>query len=275
MLNIVKSLLFRLKKTKMYWIMLGVCAALPLLTSLMCSFVLDIADIFIDLPPNVGFEATTYMSLSSLASLNSDVNLLILLCVSIFLCKEFTDGTIRNALLSNKSRWQLYSAYGVTALMIGGSYVLANFVSTLLSLAIPFGFGSTTPVGHAISACLCSLLLGLLSMMVVVTTVLLFMFLTGKQAPSIVLPLLVTMFLPAIALSAVEFVSQLVVLVQMGGQWMDVYIDYTWVPLYNAFMYDSMDVDGGLVAKISMYYVLFIGLFGGLGFLAAKNRDLK
>lgn len=275
MLNIVKSLLFRLKKTKMYWIMLGVCAALPLLTSLMCSFVLDIADIFIDLPPNVGFEATTYMSLSSLASLNSDVNLLILLCVSIFLCKEFTDGTIRNALLSNKSRWQLYSAYGVTALMIGGSYVLANFVSTLLSLAIPFGFGSTTPVGHAISACLCSLLLGLLSMMVVVTTVLLFMFLTGKQAPSIVLPLLVTMFLPAIALSAVEFVSQLVVLVQMGGQWMDVYIDYTWVPLYNAFMYDSMDVDGGLVAKISMYYVAFTGLFVWLGSLAARKRDLK
>ena len=275
MLNIVKSLLFRLKKTKMYWIMLGVCAALPLLTSLMCSFVLDIADIFIDLPPNVGFEATTYMSLSSLAGLNSDVNLLVLLCVSIFLCKEFTDGTIRNALLSNKSRWQLYSAYGVTALMIGGSYVLANFVSTLLSLAIPFGFGSTTPVGHAISACLCSLLLGLLSMMVVVTTVLLFMFLTGKQAPSIVLPLLVTMFLPAIALSAVEFVSQLVVLVQMGGQWMDVYIDYTWVPLYNAMLYDSMAVDGALVAKISMYYVLFVGLFGGLGFLSAKNKDLK
>lgn len=274
MLNIVKSLLFRLKKTKMYWIMLGVCAGLPVLASLLYHFVLDFAEIFVDLPIDAGMEATTHLSLTSLVSLSSDVNLFVLLCVSIFLCKEFTDGTIRNTLLSNKSRWQLYSAYGVTSLIIGGSYLIVYFVSTLLALAIPFGFGDVT-ANQAVSACLCSLLLGILSMLVVVSCVLLFLFLTGKQAPSIVLPILVTMFLPSIAASAVELVSTLVMLVQMGGQWMDVNIDYSWVPLYNAFMYDSMDVDGALVAKISMYYVAFTGLFVWLGSLAARKRDLK
>lgn len=274
MLNIVKSLLFRLKKTKMFWVMLGVCAGLPVLASLLYHFVLDFAEIFVDLPVDAGMEATTYLSLTALVSLSSDVNLFILLCVSIFLCKEFTDGTIRNTLLSNKSRWQLYSAYGVTSLIIGGSYLVVNFVSTLLALAIPFGFGNVT-ANQAISSCLCSLLLGVLSMLVVVSCVLMFLFLTGKQAPSIVLPILVTMFLPSMAASAVELVSYLVMLVQMGGQWMDVNIDYSWVPLYNAFMYDSMDVDGGLVAKISMYYVAFTGLFVWLGSLAARTRDLK
>jgi ABC-type transport system involved in multi-copper enzyme maturation permease subunit len=274
MLNIVKSLLFRLKKTKMFWIMLGVCAFLPVLVSLLYHFMLDIVDIFVDIPLDAGMEAATHLSLTSLVSLSSDVNLFVLLCVSIFLCKEFTDGTIRNTLLSNKSRWQLYSAYGVTSLIIGGSYLLAYFVSTLLALGIPFGFGDVTP-NQAISACLCSLLLGVLSMLLVVSCVLLFLFLTGKQAPSIVLPILVTMFLPSIAASAVELVSTLVMLVQMGGQWMDVNIDYSWVPLYNAFMYDSMNVEGALVAKISMYYVAFTGLFVWLGSLSARKRDLK
>ena len=274
MLNIVKSLLFRLKKAKLFWIMLGVCAFLPVLVSLLYHFMLEIVEIFVDLPVDAGMEATTHLSLTSLASLSSDVNLFVLLCVSIFLCKEFTDGTIRNALLSNKSRWQLYSAYGVTSLIIGGSYLIVYFVSTLLALGIPFGFGDVTP-NQAVSACLCSLLLGILSMLVVVSCVLLFLFLTGKQAASIVLPILITMFLPSIAAAAVELVSTLVMLVQMGGQWMDVNIDYSWVPLYNAFMYDSMNLDGALVAKISMYYVAFTGLFVWLGSLSARKRDLK
>lgn len=274
MLNIVKSLLFRLKKSKMFWIMLGICAFLPVLVSLLYHFMLDIVDIFVDIPLDAGMEVTTYLSLTSLVSLSSDVSLVVLLCVSIFLCKEFTDGTIRNTLLSNKSRWQLYSAYGATSLIIGGSYLLTYFVSTLLALGIPFGFGDVTP-NQAITSCLCSLLLGVLSLLVVVSCVLMFMFLSGKQAPSIVLPILVTMFLPSLAASAVELVSTMITLVQLGGQWTDVTIDYSWVPLYNAFMYDSMDVDGTLVAKISMYYVAFTGLFVWLGSLAARKRDLK
>ena len=274
MLNIVKSLLFRLKKSKMYWIMLGVCALLPILLSLLCHFVIEFAKAFVDIPPNMGLEGTTYQTLTGLAPISSDINLFALLCTSIFLCKEFTDGTIRNALLSNKSRWQVYLSYAVTSLIIGGSYLMAGFVSTMLSLAIPFGFGAVTP-NQAISACLCSLLLGILSMMVVVSCVLMFLFLTGKQAPSIVLPILITLFLPTLAVAVVEYASNLIMMMQMGGQWTEVVIDYTWVPFYNVLMYDSSSVDGGLVAKISLYYVVFTALFVWIGSLAARKKDLK
>lgn len=276
MLNIVKSLLFRLKKSSMFWIMLAIIAFLPVLTLLLNQLVIELAEIFVGMPLDMGLEMTTYMSLTELVSLSSNVNFLTLLCVSIFLCKEFTDGTIRNVLLSNKSRVSLYSAYGVVSLIIGGSFLVANFVSILLALAIPFGFGNVTP-NQAISSVLCSLLLGILSLILVVSCVLMFLFATGKQAPSIMLPILVTLFLPGIMTSIVELVSSLVMLIQMGNPdaLVGVDIDYTWVPLYNAMMYDSSSVDGALVAKISLYYVVLSALFVFLGGLAAVKKDLK
>lgn len=280
MLNIVKSLLFRLKKSKMFWIMLGICALLPVLTLLLCLTLIEIVKIFIEFPSDLGLSVTTHSMLTALASPSSTVNFLALLCVSIFLCKEFTDGTVRNALLSNKSRIELYSAYCLTALIIGGSFLVANFVSTLLALGIPFGFGDIT-FGQGLSSCLCSLLLGILSLVFVVSCVLMFMFATGKQSSSIVLPLLVVIFLPQIVTSVVDLISGLIYTIQMLEQYGSVDIpfeftmDESWIPLYNSYLYDSTAVEGALVGKISLYYVLFGALFTFLGGLASVKRDLK
>ncbi len=274
MLNIVKSLLFRLKKSSMFWIMLGVCAFFPALTALLNQFIVELAEIFIQTPIDMGLEMVTYMSLTGLAYLSSDINLFALLCVSIFLCKEFNDGTIRNALLSNKSRFALYGSYGIVSLIIGGSFLMANFASTLLVLGIPFGFGDVT-ANQAVTSCLCSLLLGLLSLIFVVSCVLMFLFATGKQAASIVLPILITIFLPGIISSIIDLVTTLLLLIQTGNPDAVFNTDYSWVPLYNANLYDSSNVDGGLVAKISLYYVVFGALFVFLGGLAAVKKDLK
>ena len=276
MLNIVKSLLFRLKQTKMFWIMLGLCALGPVLALLLNQLVLEIAKVLIDMPTNLGLETVTYMSLTGLASPSNTINFLALLCTSIFLSKEFTDGTIRNTLLSNKSRWQLYSAYGVVSLIIGGSFLLANFVSTLLALGIPFGFGNVA-AGQAITSCACSLLLGICSLLFVISCVLMFLFATGKQGASIILPILVTIFLPDIVASVVEIATTILMLAQMGGNTaVELGNDfYSWIPLYNSYLYDATSVDGGLVAKIAMYYLAFSGLFVWWGSSAALKKDLK
>ena len=275
MLNIVKSLLFRLKQTAMFWIMLGLCALGPVLALLLNQLVLEIAKVLIDMPTNLGLETVTYMSLTGLASPSSTINFLALLCTSIFLSKEFTDGTIRNTLLSNKSRWQLYSAYGVVSLIIGGSFLLANFVSTLLALGIPFGFGNVA-AGQAITSCACSLLLGICSLLFVISCVLMFLFATGKQGASIILPILVTIFLPELVASVVEIVTTILMLAQMGGSSVDFSADfYSWVPLYNSYLYDAIAVDGGLVAKIALYDLAFSGLFVWWGYAAALKKDLK
>ena len=274
MFNILKSLLFRLKKSKMFWIMLAVVAFLPLLSLLLYKLVLQLADVLVDMPLDLELEMVTYISMTEWVLPSSTVNFLTLLCTSIFLCKEFSDGTIRNTLLSNKSRSSLYFAYALLSVIVGVSFLAANFVSTLLSLGIPFGFGDVTP-NQAITSCATSFLMGVLSLLFVISCVLMFLFATGRQAPSIILPILITLFLPGIMTSLVELVSSLVMLIQVGNPDVAVEIDYTWVPLYNATMYDASNVDGALVGKISLYYVAFSALFVFLGRLAAVKKDLK
>lgn len=281
MLNVVKSLLFRLKKSTMFWIMLGVCAALPLLELLLTEFVLEIANIFTPVTAEeIGLSDTVYLSLTSLAAPSNIANFLALLCVSIFLCKEFSDGTIRNTLISNKSRVELFWAYALTAGIIGGSFLVAYFVSALLALGIPFGFGTAT-FAQGLTSCLTSLMLGILSLVFVISCVLMFMFATGKQASAIILPMLVMALLPSIISSAVELVSGLIYTLQMLGQNgsvnvpFDFVMDESWIPLHNATLFDASNLDGALIGKIAMYYLLFSALFIFLGRLAAVKRDLK
>lgn len=281
MLNVVKSLLFRLKKSTMFWIMLGVCAALPLLMLLLTEFVLEIANIFTPVTAEeIGLGVLVYETLSALAAPSNIANFLALLCVSIFLCKEFSDGTVRNTLISNKSRAELYWAYALTAGIIGGSFLTAYFVSALLALGIPFGFGTAT-FAQGLTSCLTSLMLGILSLVFVISCVLMFMFATGKQASAIILPMLVMALLPSIISSAVELVSGLIYTLQMLGQNGSVDVpfnfvmDESWIPLHNATLFDASNLDGALIGKIAMYYLLFSALFIFLGRLAAVKRDLK
>lgn len=281
MLNVVKSLLFRLKKSTMFWIMLGVCAALPLLMLLLTEFVLEIANIFTPVTAEeIGLGALVYETLSALAEPSHIGNFLAMFCISIFLCKEFSDGTVRNTLLSNKSRAELYWAYALTAGIIGGSFLVAYFVSALLALGIPFGFGTAT-FAQGLTSCLTSLMLGILSLVFVISCVLMFMFATGKQASAIILPMLVMALLPSIISSAVELVSGLIYTLQMLGQNgsvdvpFDFVMDESWIPLHNATLFDASNLDGALIGKIAMYYLLFSALFIFLGRLAAVKRDLK
>lgn len=276
MLNIVSSLLFRLKKSKLFWIMLGVCFAVPVLSLVLNEIILEVAEIFVGSTAGLGLEMVTYMSLTELVSLSSTVCLFALLCVSIFLCKEYNDGTIRNTILSNKKRTDLYVAYAIVALIIGGSYLVAYFASTMLVLGIPFGFGSATPA-EVITSCACSLLLGLLSLVFVISCVLMFMFATGKQASALVFPLLITLFLPGVITIVVDVAAFVIEMIKVGSE--NAFVDwsnaaYSWIPLYNAMLFDASDVDGALVGKISMYYVAFSGLFVWLG-LRASKKDLK
>lgn len=281
MLNVVKSLLFRLKKSTMFWIMLGVCAALPLLMLLLTEFVLEIANIFTPVTAEeIGLGALVYETLSALAEPSHIGNFLAMFCISIFLCKEFSDGTVRNTLLSNKSRAELYWAYALTAGIIGGSFLVAYFVSALLALGIPFGFGTAT-FAQGLTSCLTSLMLGILSLVFVISCVLMFMFATGKQASAIILPMLVMALLPSIISSAVELVSGLIYTLKMLGQNgsvdvpFDFVMDESWIPLHNATLFDASNLDGALIGKIAMYYLLFSALFIFLGRLAAVKRDLK
>ena len=270
MVNILQTEFFRLKKSKLFWAMFGVCAGLPLL-----SVLLNMASVSLLENMDMGVEIdnawayirsmnVTGAELSALPSLTGD-SLYALICTSIFLSKEFSGGTFRNMLLANRSRKEVYLSFLTMAVTIGATYLGVTFVSTLLFSGSIFGFGSIS-AANIVTTCIVSLAMGLVSVIFLQTLMCMFMFSTRKLAVALACPLVICMVLPAMLYSFIETFAQLG-LITAG--------DMSWIPLYNLLMLDLTDIDGALIGKILLYIVPLTALFGSLGWISFRKADLK
>ncbi|MCH5159850.1 MAG: ABC transporter permease [Clostridiales bacterium] len=276
MLNVLSTQLYRLKKSKLFWALFIVCAVLPFLGALFISGVTSIlennlsgenADLFAELMGKGGER--TLSAISSLTSLSSDAALFSLICSSIFLSGEFSGGAIRNMVLANKSRTQIFLSFLSVALVIGFSYLGVSYVSTLLFYGAFIGFGGVT-VSAAISSCFTSLFLGVLSIALVQSLVCLFVFSTRKTGPTVAFPILFILFVPSI----ITFIAELILQMKLfAGQTVSE-ASLSWVPLCNMTLFDANNVDGALVGKIALYNIPITVLFATLSWVASK-KDMK
>ncbi|MCH5156646.1 MAG: ABC transporter permease [Clostridiales bacterium] len=270
MINILQTEFFRLKKNILFWVLLGVCAILPLLSALLELAVLsgmsaidtgmeyDLWEII--KTSNIGGAA-----ISSIPNLSADLQLFGLLCTSIFLCKEFSGGTFRNMLLANRSRKELYISYMLMSVTIGACYLGAEFVATLLFDGVIFGFG-TMSAANVVSACILSLALGLISVIFVQSMMCMFMFSTRKLAVALACPLAISVFIPAFIFSFVSLGAQLDMISEK---------DLSWIPLYNLNLLDLTAIDGALIGKILLYLIPLTALFITIGWVTFRKADLK
>ena len=271
MINILHTEFFRLKKNTLFWVLLGVCALLPLLSALL---ELAIFSGMSALENGVEYEnmweviRTSNLggaAISSIPNLSADLQLFGLICTSIFLCKEFSGGTFRNMILANHSRRDLYLSYMLMAVTIGACFLGVAFVSTLLFNGVIFGFG-TMKVASIVSVCVLSLTLGLISVMFVQSMMCMFMFATRKLAVALACPLAISVFVPAFIFSFVNVAGQLELVSTK---------DMSWIPLYNINLLDLTAIDGALIGKILLYLLPLTALFGVLGWVAFRKADLK
>lgn len=276
MLNVLRTQLFRLKKSKLFWALLIVCAVLPLLgmlfTSALVSFVANIfsgenAELLEQVRSEGG--AFTMSAFTGLSGLGSDAVLFSLICSSIFLSGEFSGGAIRNMVLANKSRTQIFLSFLSIAMIIGTSYLGVAYVSTLLCYGAVIGFGGLTAT-QAVSGLFASLFLGILSIAVAQSCVCMFLFLTRKTGQTVAFPLLVIFLAPSIVVTIVEIVSGVKMLV---GQELS-FTTLTWIPLYNMSMFDASNAEGAIIGKIALYNIPLAAVFAVLGWQASK-KDLK
>lgn len=278
MLNVLNMQLFRLKRSKMFWAMFIVCALLPLLSAILISFVINFLNdsfggenVTIVLETyNISGGARTLTELGNLTSLISDPALFSLISASIFLSGEFSGGSIRNMVLANKSRTQIFLSFLCVALIIGFSYLGVSYVSTLICFGIATGFDGVTAAEIA-NGCVTSLLLGLLAIALVQAIVCFFLFITRKTSSTIIFPLLVVFLLPSIIESIVEVVF--LVNLAEGHELSSAMLG--WVPLYNASLFNGANIDGALVGKIVMYNAPLAALFSFFGWFALDKCDLK
>ncbi len=144
MINVLRLEFFRLKKSKLFWILLGVTAVLPIITALVSSVILSIIDAVTSSGAGMGNLAEQFRSsvttsiLSSLGMVGYGATLLPLITASVVLSKEFADGTMRNAILANKKTLRIvffvpyYSVNGRSNVYAGiYNYVAGNNSSYL------------------------------------------------------------------------------------------------------------------------------------------------
>lgn len=278
MLNVLNTQLFRLKKSKLFWALFIVCAVLPLLgMALTTSIVTGIGDlieedggeVLIGLFRGEGGYVVLQI-VGAMTSLGSDPALFSLIAASIFLSGEFSGGTIRNMVLANKSRTQIFLSFLSVALIIGFSYFGVAYATTLLGYGVVFGFEGVT-VADATTGCVTSLLLGLLTIALVQAIVCFFLFITRKTGGTIAFPLLVIILLPSIIGGIVDVTT--IVKLAAGQQISQATLGR--IPLYNMSLFNATAVDGALVGKIIAYNAPLAALFAFFGWLAFEKCDLK
>ncbi len=268
MTNILRTEFFRLRKYKTFWVMLGIVVVLPIVGWALSRVLVAIL-LMTGYPGGELTARITFSALSGMADIGTLPDLLGLICTAIFLSKEFTDGTIRNAILSTKTRKQIYFGYLVVALTIGLSLKIANYVSSLTVYGLAWGFGSTKAADAAVG-CFASLLLALLSTAFVQSCTVMFLFTGKKQSTALIFPILIVV----VGSGAVELLVSIVELViningNLSEEWK------TWIPLYNVQYFDAEAVDGGIFAKIATYWALFTAMFIAIGHNSFKKADLK
>lgn len=124
MTEIIKTLLFRLKKTTYFWILLAIALLLPVFGALLIYLSLKMGEALNEpIEQLMNQMLAQYGGLSGLmsgfTSISSNPMILSIIFASVFLSAEFKSGTVRNAIIAGKSRSQLYLSYYLVAL-IGG-----------------------------------------------------------------------------------------------------------------------------------------------------------
>lgn len=273
MTEILRLQLFRLKKSKIFWVFFALCVAMPLAElSLLLSIELILKAIgensFIE---SVKLVTSTSSVLLSFAEYSTTSSVLAIICSSIMLSREFSQGTVRNAILANKSRTQLFFAYACTSLIVGVTYFVTDFTLTAVCYGLFIGFGTLT-AGEIVSSVLCGFVLGLCATFFAESLVCMFLFSTRKTAATLILPLVICLVGTGVVTTIVEL---LVLVAELGGYVISETL-LKCVPFYNlTFLTTTSPLDGLVVGMVILYDLLFAGGFYALGYLAIRKADLK
>lgn len=273
MIDIIKVELFRLKKSVLFWVMLGLTIAIPLFGAISMLTVSGIADKASgQLGELLSQLGLTTQYLQGSAQLSSWPAILALITSAIVLSTEFTDGTVRNVLLANKSRAELYFAYLVISMIVAVTYFAAYFVIILIIIVPIFGFDGMS-AGQAVSGCLCSFGLGIVALIFVETCMCMSLFAIRKQWAAILIPLLISIFAPALIAA---FASLILAAMALKGQIASVDdLSLRWVPFANTLSYNPATLDAVTIGMSVLYTALFSAAFVVIGYFAFKKSDLK
>lgn len=279
MVNILRAQFYRLFKTKAFWSWLIVICAIPLLGFVINYVTFVNQDTFTTLEDYFQLTSTllgeygtgsfVMTMFTDFTNYSNDFVICALICSGVVLSKEFTNGTVRNVILSDKSRSQTYFSYLIVAFFVGIAYMFAYSVMILLTYGVAVGFAELT-TAQVMTGIFTSLLLGVLAVAFSSSCTTMFLFVTHKQSSTIVFPLLICMFADFIA--SICFV---IIIFTSADSFNIAEFTGEWIPVYNKTLYNACQIDGKTVAQIALYDVILTALFTVLGWLRFRKADMK
>lgn len=275
MSNILSMEFYRLKRSTLFWVLLAVTAALPLLSMLFEVAALKIlgsldSDTTVDIWQAARNLNLTAADLSAQGQMMPTSTLLSVIFTSIFLSRSFSYGTFRNTLLANHSRLELYLADILVAVAVGEMFLCTSILSTLLFVGSVFGFYEMTAAQIA-GAIALSFAMGMVVMLFVQLMMCMLLFATRKLSATLSLTLVISLLLPAVLEGIVMFLELFGTLMTNGN----FTVDESWIPILNTSLLDVSRPNGALVGKILLYMLPLEVLFGFLGWLGFRKANLK
>ena len=266
MTKVLNTLLFRLTKSKLLWILLGITVAMALFEVGLYAalpYILTGEEMG-SLEAIVSLGDMFSLTVSTVSRPDSYSAMFVVIFVALFFGADFSEGTIRNAVLSNKSRWQIYAAYLIVAAGACLAFVLVQTAVYMIALALMGSFASlsaTQVVTGVFSAVGC----GVVSCLVMAMVTLLVLVATKKKALAIILPLAGTMLVSAV-------LETVVLIGQLQGSSLDF---MQWIPFAQQMFFDASVHNGALLGKILVTNGLLAVGEGALGYFVFAKAQLK
>lgn len=267
MIGILKVEFFRLKRSTAFWVCFGLCIGLLLISMLFLLLTDALLESWGETDDLLFVGGGVFYYTQDLTSYASDVNILALICTAVILCGEFGGGTIRNMILANKSRRQIFGAFCIFALIVGTIFYFTYFACILLFFGPTFGFYGLA-VGQAIITLLCHFAMGLTSLLCVQSFVMMFLFVTKRTSQTILFPMLLALFLPDI----------LSLLVSLFASLVDVAVSETffmYLPFVNWSTLDMLNPNGANVGMVLLYNLILAAVFLFVAYKTCKRSDIK
>jgi hypothetical protein len=199
---------------------------------------------------------------ASTASSNSVV--LSIIFTALFCGADFSGGTIRNAILAKKSRWQITASYAVVSVLYSWVLIAVEVLVYVVFCAI-FGAFTDYSASTVVTGVFSALGVGVVTCTFASMLTLMMLLLTKKKSLAIVIPLVAVIVLAGV-------VQLFYALALIQGKSTTV---WEWLPFSQHIIFDASAVNGALLGKILISNVLFACGFGGIGYAVFNKAQLK
>lgn len=263
MISIIDSLLYKLFRSKMLYVLLIIACLLPILTGLMIqlgiTLIGDLSGI-----GGISIDAITnpLLILGSRVTCSSDYNFLIIIGVALLIGKEFSEGTIRNTIVSGKSRTQIFFAYVVVSIVLVLTVITPSYLVDIGTNAVLFDMQQHP---NLLQGMLVTYGLVILVNILVAIVTLMFATLFKKTSSSIINSILLFVLIGGI----LEFVASMLTMQGLN------ITTISWIPLVQYLTYNASHLDGNIIGRIILITTGLIVIFGGLGLWRLNKTDIK